>query len=273
MPEIQIEAFTVTALLITAALCIVAVLAAFYTMRSRIQLSQIILGVFCYVMVRMLESIFDMVASTAGLPMTGPLYGLYMIVSVVLARELVRFAGLKYGVQSNFDGTDAAVGFAIGFAGAYLCVCAAYYFNCYTTAKEFISSGADSFWVNAGENAQEARDLLTLIAGQSGWQFVFTGVNRVFYLVREIALTVLLWYAMREDGKKSYFLLVPLMHLAAMVPDGLFQAGVLENSYLRDAVTCVISGGIAFLAAQQYNKKEDLVAHFQVEKLRTRRRK
>ena len=273
MPEIQIEAFTTTSLLITAGVCIVAVLAAYYTMRGRIQLSQIILGIFCYVMVRMLESIFDMAASTAGLNMEGLSYGLYMIVSVVLARELVRFAGLRYGVQGNFDSTDAAVGFAIGFAGAYLFVCGAYYFNCYTTASEYVSSGADAFFVNAGENAQEARELLDMIARQSGWQFIVTGVNRVFYLVREIALTVLLWYAMREDGKKLYFLLVPLMHLAAMVPDGLFQAGILENSYGKDAVTCVISAGIAFLAARQYNAKEDLVAHFQVEKLRARRRK
>lgn len=273
MPDIQIEAFTLTALMITAALCIVAVLAAFYTMRGRIQLSQIILGIFCYMMVRMLESIFDMAASMAGVPLTGLSYGLYMILSVVLARELIRFAGLKYGVQGNFDGTDAAVGFAIGFAGAYLFVCGAYYFNCYTTAREFISAGAENFWINVGADAQEAEDLLTLIGGQSGWQFIFTGVNRVFYLVREIALTVLLWYALREDGKKLYFLLVPLMHLLAMVPDGLFQAGVLENAYLKDAITCVLSGGIAFLAARQYNQKEDLVAHFQVEKLRARRRK
>lgn len=273
MPEIQIEGFTLTALMITAALCIVAVLAAFYTMRGRIQLSQIILGVFCYLMVRMLESIFDLAASMAGLPAAGLVYGLYMIFSVVIAREVIRYVGLRFGVQSNFDGTDAAVGFAIGFAGAYVCICAAYYFNCYTTAREFTASGAEAFWVNVGAGAEEARELLTMISQQSGWQFILTGVNRVFYLVREIALTVLLWYAMREDGKKLYFLLVPLMHLAAMVPDGLFQAGVLENSYVKDAVTCVISGGIAFLAARQYNRREDLVAHFQVEKLRARRRK
>lgn len=145
--------------------------------------------------------------------------------------------------------------------------------NCYTTASEYVSSGSGRVFCQCGENAQEARELLDMITRQSGWQFIVTGVNRVFYLVREIALTVLLWYAMREDGKKLYFLLVPLMHLAAMVPDGLFQAGILENSYGKDAVTCVLSAGIAFLAARQYNAKEDLVAHFQVEKLRARRRK
>lgn len=273
MPEIHIEAFTVTSLMITAAICMVAVLAAWYTVRGRIQLSQIILGVFCYVMVMLLENVLGMISTMAGMGTDGLVYGLYLTVSIVLSRELVRFAGLKYGVQGNFDTTDAAVGFAIGFAGMYLCVCGAYYFNCYTTVREFVSAGADSFWVNAGESAEEARELLTMIAGQNGWQFIFTGVNRVFYLVREIALSVLLWYAMREDGKKLYFLLIPLMHLAAMLPDGLFQAGVLANTYIKDAATCVLSGGIAFLAARQYNAKEDIVSHFRVEKLRARRRK
>lgn len=273
LPEIHIEGFTSTSLVIAAAICFVSVLAAWYTMRGRIQLSQIILGLFCYVLVTMLENVFNAAANMAGLGTTGLAYGLYLTVSVVLARELVRFAGLKYGVEGNFDTTDAAVGFAIGFAGMYLCVCGIYYFNCYTTVSEFVSSGAEAFWANVGEDADSARELLTMIAGQQGWQFIFTGVNRTFYLVREIALSVLLWYAMKEDGQKLYFLLVPLMHVAAMLPDGLFQAGILENSYVKDALICAISGGIAFLAARQYNAREDLVSHFKVEKLRARRRK
>lgn len=271
--EIQIESFTITGLLVAAVLCIVAVLVAWYTVRGRIQLSQIILGVFCYLLVMLLENVFNTLASMAGLGSTGWAYGLYVALSVVIARELVRFVGLRYGVKGNFDSTDAAIGFAIGFAGTYLCVCAAYYFNCYTTASEFVKSGAYEFWVNAGENAEEAEELLNVIAGQNGWQFIFTGVNRVFFLVREIALSVLLWYAMADDGKKLFYGLVPLMHLLAMLPDGLFQAEVLTNSYVKDVLTCLLSGGIAFLAAREYNAKEDLVSHFKVEKLRTRRRK
>ena len=95
----------------------------------------------------------------------------------------------------------------------------------------------------------------------------------MFFLVREVALSVLLWYAMADDGKKLWYGLIPLMHAAAMLPDGLYQAEILTNTYAKDILTCVISGGIAFLAARQYNAKEDLVSHFKVEKLRARRRK
>lgn len=271
--DIQIESFSVTSLMITAAMCILAVLVAWYTVRDRIQLSQIIVGIFCYILVMVLENVFDALAATAGLPVTGWSYGLYIALSVVVARELIRFVGMRYGIKSNFDRTDSAIGFAIGFAGVYLCVCGAYYFNCYSTAREFLKNGAETFWANAGTDAAEAEQLLQMIAGQSGWQFLFTGLNRVFFLVREVALSVLLWYAMADGGRKIWYALIPLMHLAAMIPDGLYQAEILTNTYAKDIVTCVISGGIAFLAARQYNAREDLVSHFKVEKLRTRRRK
>ncbi len=271
--DIQIEAFSVTSLMITAAMCILAVLVAWYTVRDRIQLSQIIVGIFCYILVMLLENVFDALAGTVGLPATGLTYGLYIVLSVVVSRELIRFLGMRYGIKGNFDGTDAAIGFAIGFAGVYLCVCGAYYFNCYSTAREFTKNGAEAFWANVGTDAAEAEQLLQMIAGQSGWQFIFTGLNRVFFLVREVALSVLLWYAMADGGKKLWYGLIPVMHVVAMVPDGLYQAEIMTNTYVKDILTCVISGGIAFLTARQYNAKEDLVSHFKVEKLRARRRK
>lgn len=271
--EINIESFTVTCLMVTAAICIVAVLVAWYTVRDRIQLSQIILGIFSYILVMLLENIFDLVALNLGVPQSGLTHGIYIVVSVVLARELIRFAAIKYGVRGNFDKADAAIGFAIGFGGVYLCVCGAYYFNCYTTASEFVKTGMETFVENSGANSEEALSLLEMISSQNAWQFIFTGVNRVFFLVREISLCVLLWYTMEDDGKKIYYLLIPLMHFAAMLPDGLFQADILTNSYVRDILTCLVSGGIAFLAARMYNAKEDQVSHFKLEKLRARRRR
>lgn len=271
--EIHIESFTVTCLMVTAALCVLAVLAAWYTMRGRIQLSQIILGIFSYIVVMLLENVFDLLALNLGLTQSGLPHGLYIVFSVVIARELIRFVAMKYGVMGSFDKTDAAIGFAIGFGGVYLCVCGAYYFNCYTIASEYLKTGMDALMENAGADSEEALSLLQIIAGQNAWEFITTGINRVFFLVREIALSVLLWYAMREDGKKMFFLWIPLMHFAAMLPDGLYQGEVLTNPYVRDGTTCVITAGIAFLAARMYNAREDQVSHFKMERLRARRRK
>ena len=125
----------------------------------------------------------------------------------------------------------------------------------------------DAFVANTGSDAEEALTLLKSIAAQSGWQFVFTGVNRVMFLVREIALCVLIWYALTRE-QKQYYLLVPLMSLAAFLPDGLYQAEVLTSSYAKDLITVAVSAGIAFLAARQYQ-----VAHFQIERLRARKRR
>ena len=65
--EIYIPGFTITCLMITAIICIVAVLAAWYTVRSRVKFSQIILGAFAYVLVMLLE---NLLITTSAIPTT-----------------------------------------------------------------------------------------------------------------------------------------------------------------------------------------------------------
>ena len=270
--EIIIPGFTTTSLVVTAAICIAAVLVAWYTVRGRVKFSQIILGMFCYVLVLLLENLFSLLQSATGMQTTGLGYGLYTVLSVVLAREIVRFAAMRFGVLEKFTGADASIGFAIGFAGLYLLVCGVYYFSLYSTATEYLKTGMDAFLANSGEGAEDAMALLESVANQSGWEVLATGVNRVFFLVREISLCLMLYYAM-QDGNTRGCMLVPVLHLVAMIPDGLYQAELLHNSILRDAVTCVLSAGIAFLASRQYNAREDQVAHFRIEHLYAKRRR
>ena len=268
--EIIIPGFTATCLLITAVICIVAVLAAWYTVHSRIKLSQIILGAFAYVLVMLLQNLFGILGQ--GFSQTGIVYALFLAMSMAAAREIIRYIALRYGVRGNFKDTDASIGFALGFAGLYLLICGAYYFNCYTVATEYIKTGMDTFAANTGENYAEALDLLKMIEGQGPWQFICTGVSRVLFLIREIALCILLWYAMSMEKRRCLFLIVPVISLLAFIPDGLYQAEILTNSYVRDVAACIVSAIAAVPAARLYNVSEDQVAHFKVERLRTRRK-
>ena len=59
-----IEGFTATSLLITSGICLAAVFVAWYTVRGRIQLSQVILGVFSYLLVMLLESVLSLVSAS-----------------------------------------------------------------------------------------------------------------------------------------------------------------------------------------------------------------
>ena len=268
-----IVGFTATSLMLTAAICLVAVFVAWYTVRTRIQLSQVILGVFSYVLVMILENIFSVLRAQMKLPEAGLVLGVYLTLTIVLSREFVRFFVMKFALVDRFHDTDAAIGFGLGFGGLYLLTCAFYYFSCYTTVQEFLKTGAEAFFANVGADAEETYALLKSLSGQTGWQYLMTAVDRVFFLVREIALSVLLWYGLTNDRMRRCLLLVPVLHIIAMAPDCMYNASVLENFYVKEILTYVFSGGIAFVAAKVYNQKEDQVAHFQVEKLRARRRK
>lgn len=269
----SIDSFLSTCLLITAVICLLAVLVSWYTVRGRVQVSQIILGLFGFVLVMLLENIFSVAWNPDTMPTSGIVYALYSVLSVVLSREVIRFLMLKFGLMERFGDTDSAIGFALGFGGLYLFTCAFYYFSLYTTVNEFLSSGADAFFVNTATDSHEAYDLLVTVAEQTPWQYIFTGVNRAFYMVREIALSVLVWYGLTDEKKRGLLILAPVMHLIAMLPDSLFGAAIISNSYVKDILTFILSGCIAFVAARAYNKNEDQVAHFKVEKLRARKRR
>ncbi len=271
--EIEIPAFTVTGLVVTAAICLVAVLAGWYTVRKRVRLSQIILGIFAYVVVMLLENVLNMLGQTMGAFQTAVSYGIYVTVTVVLAREIVRYLAIRFGLKPSFQDADSSIGFALGFAGLYLFICAFYYFSLYTTATTYLSSGMEQFMADSGTDSAEALELLETIASQDGWQFIVTGINRVFYLIRDISLSVLMWYAMTDDSRKFYLGLAPLMHLIAMLPDGLYQAEIITNTYVRDIATCVLTAGIAYLAAREYNAREDQASHYTPEKLRAKKRR
>ena len=268
-----IEGFTATSLLLTAAICLLAIFVAWYTVRSRIQVSQIIVGIFAFVLVMMLENIFSVAWNPNTMPTTGPVYALYLMLSIVLSREVVRFIVMKFGLKDRFSDTDAAIGFGLGFAGFYLFTCASYYFSLYSTVNEFLKSGADAFFAAAGPDAMEGYNVLLEAGSQTGWQYLFTGVNRAFFLVREIALSVLIWYGLSDEKMRRLLIVAPVLHLVAMIPEGLFGASLMANSFVKDILTYILSGGIAFVAAKTYNAREDQVAHFKVEKLKARRRR
>ena len=268
-----IEGFTATSLLLTAAICLVSIFIAWYTVRSRIQVSQIIVGVFGFVLVMLLENLFTSLWNPETMPIEGLGYGLYLTLSIVISREVIRFLMLKFGLLDRFGDTDASVGFGLGFAGFYVFTCAAYYFQLYSTANEFLTTGADAFFANVGPDAQEAYDLLVEIGEQTGWQYIFTAVNRAFFLVREIALSVLMWYGLTKENMRRLLWVAPVMHFVSMLPDSFYAAGIIENTYVKDILTYALSGGIAFVASRCYNALEDQVAHFKLEKLRARKRR
>ena len=265
-----IQTFTVNALLIVAIFCIAAVFTVWYTCRTQIRFSQIIVGAFGYLIWIFLYSILS---SSAAASLSGIGYACFYVFLTAVTIELVRYCITKYVLISRFHLADAAVGYALGFAGLYLLAsCAVYYFSCYTTAHSYLSNGAEAFFASlTDEEASSAYELLADLSSRSGFQILLTGVNRVFYLLRNVFLSILVWYGMTDGKQRHWLYLVPLLHVIAILPDGLYSAGLIEDSIVSDLAVCVLSGIPIALGAIQYRKHENATAHYQPEKLRTRR--
>lgn len=273
-----IALFTANSKLMAAAICLVAVFIAWYTVRSRIQFSQVILGIFSFVVVMIFSDLLNGVLNGTIQnieELRSGEYVLISLISVVLSRELVRFVSTKFVLGERFHNADAAIGFGLGFGAVYVLICAVSYFFDYTTLNAYLTEGADAFFASfmTTQEAEAAYESLLGMAFQDGWAVLLLAVNRVFYLIREIALCLLIWYGFYHKPMGRCLILVPVLDLLAWVPDSLYNAGILTDALVRDVVGIAVSGLIAGIAAYVYNKNEDQVSHFKVERLRARRRR
>ena len=274
----SITGFTANSKLMAAAICLAAVFVAWYTVRTRIQMSQVIFGVFAFVLVMIFGDLINNIINgtlTEINSLQGTEYAVYSVISLVLSREVIRFLATRYVLGARFQDTDAAIGFGLGFGAVYVIICGISYFFDYTTVNAFLTAGSEAFFAEFMNDAEReaAYESLVAITQMDGWQNLMLAVNRVFYLVREMALCVLLWYGFYNAKMRRCLILVPVLSIIAWIPDSLFGAGMIVNSYVKDVLDFAISGAIAGLASVVYNKNEDQVAHFRVERLYARRRK
>lgn len=268
LPDLQ--GFTVTSLLLTAIICLVAVFVAWYNYRSQIRFSQVIAGAFGYLLYVVLNTAPSGVLPAIGNSAASVL--VFVAVDVIII-ELIRIVMTKYALMPRFDSADAGIGYALGFAGFYLIFsCALYYFSCYTTVRAYSLSGAESFFAElSASEAESAYELLLEVGGTSGAVFMATALNRVFYLVRNLFLSVLIWYGLADEKKRYWLAGAPILHMIAILPDGLLRAGIITNAMISNLAVCVLSFGVVLIGVQEYKAHENVLKQFKLERLSSRR--
>jgi uncharacterized membrane protein YhfC len=100
------------------------------------------------------------------------------------------------------------------------------------------------------------------LAATPSWQFLLGGIERIIAIALQLALSVVMYYAVFGKRKIWLFPVAILLHMAADIPAALMQAGIIPsaNIVLVECLTAFIAAGIVVFAAWVHDKYKDTLA-------------
>ncbi len=274
--DFTISSSTVTALGVSAFICFGGLIVYLIMLYGRVKLRQMMVGLLVnVVMVLLLESSLHSVALADGSFLNSSVIGqmLYLAIVSALIEELSRYAVFRYGLSNQYSSADAAVGFAIGFCLTEVIMGGFSNLSAYSIASYLNSNGLETVLAEAGEEADALIEQLQTIADTGALTYLLSGINRIFYVAREVALSVIVWYA---STKTEWAKLLPAaiaLHILVRLPDCFYQAGGNVPLLAEEIVSYALTIGLCIFAAWLYKKLEEPVFHFKIDTLRVRRRK
>ena len=274
--DLTIPALTKNLIGLNALICFLLVIVVWAYLFGRVKFSQALLGAFSCVALMLVENLLDSFALAEGSPIVANavIHTVYIAAFVAILRAGVQYGLIHFQLARRFDGADAALGFAIGFAALELIVGGISNLTTYTLCVTCNNEGLASILANAAtpEEAAALETMLTGLAAANSWDQIFSCINRLFYLIQCMSVAVLCWYASTQKDLKV-LLLAMLGHSIVRLPYGLYTAGLLTNFRLEELLTYALSLGFGLLAVQYYNRLEGGKFKFKGDRLSTRFRR
>lgn len=274
--DLTIPGLTANLIGLNAIICFLVIIVVWAYLFGRVKFSQAVLGAFCCVVLMLVENLLDNVVLAEGSPIlrNAVLHAVYVAAVVAILRAAAQYGVIRLQLSRRFSDTDAAIGFAIGFAAIELIVGGISNVTSYTLCVTCNNEGLASILANAAspEEAEALETMLRQLATANSWDQAFSGINRIFYLAQCISVAVLCWYASTQHDTKVLGLAM-LCHTVVRLPYGLYTAGLLQDFRVEELLTYVLSIGFAFLASRYYNRLEGGKFRFRGDRLATRFRR
>lgn len=158
------------------------------------------------------------------------LYALYGGLAAGLFEEIGRYVAFRFLVR-KYPEKETAVTYGIGHGGIECILVLGLGYLQYYTYGQLINNGTlQKMMESAGGNDQMTAsfqtlvDTVTSIQKSTCW---FAGWERISALMLQIALSILVFQAVKEAGKKHMLWVAVLLHAAADIPAGFYQKGAI----------------------------------------------
>lgn len=179
------------------------------------------------------------------------IFGLYGGLAAGIFEESGRLFGYKLLLKGRTEWKDG-VAYGIGHGGIEAIL---------VGGLSAAQSLYFSYLLNAGNLPQALEQFSGILTGTSPYLFMVSGIERMFALALQVALSILVLYAVRTK-KWRYFFLAIAIHAAIDFPAALYQKGIISNVWTIEASLAVIAAACLFFIVRS---KKMFVSHFEGE--------
>ena len=118
-----------------------------------------------------------------------------------------------------------------------------------------INNGSISSMISSlpGDQLAQAQQSVTLLATLPSYQFLLSGVERLLAIALHIALSVIVWFAVKWDGKIYLYPAAILIHFAVDAAAALLS-GLDVNVILIEIVVAVLTAAAALFARRLWRE-------------------
>ncbi|MHC1719484.1 MAG: YhfC family intramembrane metalloprotease [Clostridiaceae bacterium] len=177
------------------------------------------------------------------------IFGLYGGLAAGIFEEFGRFFGYKLLLKGRTAWKDG-VAYGIGHGGIEAIL---------VGGLSAAQSLYLSYLINMGSLPAALEQIRGILTVTEPYLFMVSGIERMFALALQIALSILVLYAVRTK-KLRYLFYAVIIHAAIDFPAALFQKGIISNVWTIEAALAVIAAiSLFFIVRSQKMFKSDII--------------
>lgn len=198
--------------------------------------------------------------TTANLINSNPIiYMLYGGLTAGLFEETARLLCFKF-LLKKYRSFDDGLAYGLGHGGieAILVAGVSSLYN-FTMAQMINTGNYKSLYEVADAPVEFLDGLLTQMTTTSPFMFGMSGFERIFALIIQIGLTLIILKAVKENNLKYYFLAI-ILHATVNFPAALYQYGAISNIYIVEVILLVFACCLGYYVYKEYlqDKKQKI---------------
>jgi uncharacterized membrane protein YhfC len=182
-------------------------------------------------------------------PLLYMLYGCFM---AGIFEESARFL-MFHLLKKKYNGIGTGLSYGIGHGGGEAIIVAGIAMIANFVLAHMINSGTTAMLPQSMQGAA-LESITTKLVDTAPYMFLIGGIERIFAIVIQISLSVIVFYAVFCKGKWWLFPVAIALHAIIDAPAALGQTGALKNVFLIEGL--VFAGSIAALAIANYTHKK-----------------
>ena len=176
-------------------------------------------------------------------------YIVYGVLAAGVFEETARFLSFEI-LKRKYDDIGSGLAYGIGHGGVEAVL---------LVGVSMISAAVLSLAINAGgaesmlaglpaETADGVNAQITALLTTPSYLFLNGGIERIFAMGLQIALSVIVFYAVHAENKRWLYPLAILLHAIADIPAAAMQVGLIKNMYVTELLVCAAAILLLFLA-------------------------